>query len=141
MKNTMNQTIFNLGAALVLLMSTACASTGTSSSGAASRVTAPTHQLSEKQIEKQHEALTQNVSELQALARRDVQRGFHKVALMKYNALSVVLVQDVELLTELQTRQGSLKDRMRVQERINSVRAQLKQVQKTQRLLNFYAKG
>ena len=141
MNNTMNKHIFHLSAALVLLMTGACASTGTASSGAASRVSTSSSQLSEKQIEDRHVSLTHSASELQALARRDVQRGFHKVALVKYDVLSVTLTQDVALLTELQTRQANLKDRMRVQARINTVRGQLKQVQKTQRLLKFYAQG
>ena len=141
MKDTMTKHIFHLSAALVLLMSGACASTGTATSGAASRVATPSAQLSEKQIEARHTSLTDTVSEMQALARRDVQRGFHKVALVKYGVLSAALSQDLALLTELQTRQANLKDRMRVQERINSVRVQLKQVKKTERLLKFYAQG
>jgi len=125
---------------VALFLSGACASTSATQAGAANRVTVPVNQLSEKQLEQRHGSLTQSAAKLQTRARYEVQRGFHRVALEKFRNVKRILVDDIEILRELQARQSSLKDRVRVQEILNEVSSTLRNVRKTVRLLAFHAR-
>jgi|GEM_PF-3778606 hypothetical protein len=140
MKTMIQHRTLGLVSIVALFLSGACASTSAIQSGAANRVTVPVKQLSEKQLEQRHESLSISAAKLQVRARYDVQRGFHRVALEKFRTVERILVNDIEILSELQARQPTLKDRVRVEGAISEVRTTLKNVRKTVRLLAFHSR-